>query len=258
MLLKSQISGGGLSSTEIEKMLPICSWLHWDIYNNEVVNLSIGAPDLLENCCKIFKKATEHRLKIEKENNCRPLFQRSPSGTYEARSTVANYFGKMYKSIAIFVDGITYMIDLDVISQFHGLKIISVPLNSDGIDLKQLEDFLKSNHFKSKNKEFWGVYYTTPTFHNLTGILFSDNVCQILIKFARKYDFLITCDDVYNVLHYQDEKPPIRLFVYDHCNDEDSKEHVISNASFPKIIGPGIRLGWIALSYRMKAVLDNR
>lgn len=156
------------------------------------------------------------------------------------------------------MDGVTYMIDLDVISQFHGLKIIPVPLNGDGVDLKQLEDFLKSNHFKLKNKEFWSLYYTTPTFHNLTGILFSDNVCQILIKLARKYDFLITCDNVYNVLHYQDEKPPIRLFVYDHSNDKDCKEHVISNASFAKIIGPGIRLGWIEAPYRMKAVLDNR
>uniref|UniRef100_A0A1A9UQK4 Aminotransferase class I/classII domain-containing protein n=1 Tax=Glossina austeni TaxID=7395 RepID=A0A1A9UQK4_GLOAU len=80
------------------------------------------------------------------------------------------------------------MIDLDVISQFHGLKIMP------------------------------SLYYTTPTFHNPTGILFSDNVYQILIKLARKYDFLITCDDVDNVLHYQDEKPPIWLFVYDHCN----------------------------------------
>uniref|UniRef100_A0A1A9WBP6 Aminotransferase class I/classII large domain-containing protein n=1 Tax=Glossina brevipalpis TaxID=37001 RepID=A0A1A9WBP6_9MUSC len=262
----------------------------WDVYNSDVVNLSIGAPgtDLLENCCEIFQKATEHRLKIEKERNCSLLFQYGPtSGNYEARSAIAKYFGEMYKSVVncedifitsgatqglhmvlstlidlngyVFVDEVTYMIGLDVIRQFHNLKIIPVCLNDDGVDLQQLEHFVKANHFKSKNKEFWALYYTTPTFHNPTGILFSDSVCQNLIKLARKYDFLITCDDVYNILHYNDDddEPPKRLFAYDDCNDKDYKGHVLSNGSFSKIIGPGIRLGWIEAPPRIKTLLDN-
>uniref|UniRef100_A0A1B0BPC7 Uncharacterized protein n=1 Tax=Glossina palpalis gambiensis TaxID=67801 RepID=A0A1B0BPC7_9MUSC len=57
-------------------------------------------PCKQENCCEIFKKATEHRLKSEKENNSRLLFQYGPPiSTYEARTPIANYFGKMYKSL---------------------------------------------------------------------------------------------------------------------------------------------------------------
>lgn len=37
-----------------------------DVNNNNCLNLSIGAPgpDLLERCCSIFEKATEHRMVI--------------------------------------------------------------------------------------------------------------------------------------------------------------------------------------------------
>jgi DNA-binding transcriptional MocR family regulator len=60
---------------------------------------------------------------------------------------------------------------------------------------------------------------------------------------ARKYDILIACDDVYNLLVYDGQCSPKRLFEYDNFEDVDFKGHVISNGSFSKILAPGIRFG---------------
>lgn len=158
----------------------------------------------------------------------------------------------------IFVDDVTYMIALDAIKQFSTFNIIPVKLNEDGIDLCSFEKLLKEKQFKSKNKEFWAMYYTIPTYHNPTGIIFSPHVCQSLIKLARQYDFLITCDDVYNILHYKDCTAPKRLFAYDSTEDEDFKGNVISNGSFSKILGPGVRLGWLEMPKRTKTLIEAR
>lgn len=74
----------------------------------------------------------------------------------------------------VFLDEVTYMIALESIKQFSHIKIVPVKLNADGVDVKDLEKKLKKNQFKSEEKMFWGVYYTIPTFHNPTGILFSE------------------------------------------------------------------------------------
>ncbi|XP_013105185.2 uncharacterized protein LOC106085466 [Stomoxys calcitrans] len=260
----------------------------WNVYELKILNLGVGAPgtDLLQHCADIFRQATEHRLKIDNERNSSMLFQYGPtSGTYEARFQIAKYFSQMYKSEVkcedlivtsgatqglhvilstlvdlngfIFVDEVTYMLALDSIKQFHTLTIIPIKLNNDGVDLDDLEEQLKENLFKTTKKEFWGMYYTIPTYHNPTGILFSSDTCKGLVKLARKYDILITCDDVYNILYYNDTKVPKRLFDYDNKSDKDYRGHIISNGSFSKILGPGVRLGWLELPKRMKKVLDS-
>lgn len=73
----------------------------------------------------------------------------------------------------IFVDEYTYMIALDSMKHFTSFQIVPVKLNADGVDVQDLEDKVKGRCFKSQNKEFWAIYYTVPTYHNPTGILFS-------------------------------------------------------------------------------------
>lgn len=157
----------------------------------------------------------------------------------------------------IFVDEVTYMLALDSIKQFHTLNIVPVKLHQDGVDLDDLEKRLQEKQFKTTTKEFWGMYYTIPTYHNPTGVLFSSKVCEGLIKLARTYDCLIVCDDVYNILHYKDKKAPKRLLAYDNKDDDDYRGNVISNGSFSKILGPGVRLGWMEVPRRMKVILDT-
>jgi len=65
----------------------------------------------------------------------------------------------------------------------------------------------------------------------------STEKCKRFVKLARKYDLLIVCDDVYNVLNYvtdsEDEEKflfsPPRLFSYDVKNDEDYKGSLIAD-----------------------------
>ena len=55
--------------------------------------------------------------------------------------------------------------------------------------------------------------------------------CKRLVKLARKYDLLIICDDVYNILNYKDDEKnpgafqpsPPRLYSYDNKSDPDYK-----------------------------------
>jgi DNA-binding transcriptional MocR family regulator len=81
----------------------------------------------------------------------------------------------------VFLDEVTYMIALEAIKQFTTLQIVPVKLNDDGVDIQDLEEKVKSRRFESSSKMFWGVYYTIPTFHNPTGILFSEGLAYILV-----------------------------------------------------------------------------
>ncbi|KXJ71446.1 hypothetical protein RP20_CCG020542 [Aedes albopictus] len=42
-----------------------------NVYDQQIANLSAGAPgpDLLGECCEIFRVATEHRMSIRGEKN---------------------------------------------------------------------------------------------------------------------------------------------------------------------------------------------
>ncbi|KXJ71444.1 hypothetical protein RP20_CCG020540 [Aedes albopictus] len=172
----------------------------------------------------------------------------------------------------IFVDEVTYMIALEAFRQFDLMKVVAVPLKADGPDLNILAKLIEQHKFKPKeNKLFWGVYYTIPTFHNPTGILFSEDINKELIRLARSSDILIACDDVYNLLYYSSDStgsplpPPKRLFAYDIDDMEDHswKGNVISNGSFSKILSPGIRLGWMECpprcmeAFRVSGVLKS-
>ncbi|XP_073841741.1 uncharacterized protein isoform X2 [Musca autumnalis] len=273
---------------EERKLTNLFDGTEWNVYQSKLLNLGVGAPgtDLLQHCGDIFCRATEHRMKIDKEQNLSMLFQYGPtSGTYEARFEIAKYFTQMYGSDVkcedliitsgasqglqvilgtlvdlngyVFVDEYTYMLALDSMKQFQTLNIVCVKMNENGVDLDDFEKLLKEKQFESNKKEFWAMYYTIPTYHNPTGIRFSTEVCEALVKLTRKYDFLITCDDVYNILYYKGTKAPTRLYAYDRKDDDSYRGNVISNGSFSKILGPGVRLGWMEVPKRMKTLLDS-
>ncbi|XP_030371838.1 uncharacterized protein YER152C [Scaptodrosophila lebanonensis] len=260
----------------------------WNVYETKVLNLGVGAPgtDLLEPCCDIFQQATAHRLKYEKSENRSLLFQYGPtSGCFDVRHEIAKYFSSMYDSAMksedliittgasqglhfslstlvdfngyIFVDEYTYMIALDSMKEFTTLTIVPVKLNDDGVDLKDLEAKVRERCFKPNGKEFWAMYYTIPTYHNPTGILFSPAVCRGIVALARKFNFVVICDDVYNILSYDEKPPHVRLLSYDARTDTDFAGHVISNGSFSKILGPGVRLGWLEVPPRLKPILER-
>lgn len=81
-----------------------------------------------------------------------------------------------------------------------------------------------------------------------------------LVKLARKYNALIICDDVYDFLQWPlegdassldhpDMKLPrlvdIDLAMGQAEDDPQGFGHAISNGSFSKMAGPGVRTGWV-------------
>ena len=77
--------------------------------------------------------------------------------------------------------------------------------------------------------------------------LICKDVCRKLIILSRKYDFLVLCEDVYNMLSYKANYVPPRLFAYDNetTDAEDYKGNIISNGTFSKIFAPGLSVGWL-------------
>lgn len=134
-----------------------------------------------------------------------------------------------------------------------------------------------------KNPELRKVYrhviYVVPSSANPSGKTMSLRRREALVQLAREYDCLIICDDVYDFLQWnvlptassssssfslsnEDTssllpriKPPPRLsdidFALGPSQHDTSRSdgkwfgHAISNGSFSKIVGPGIRTGWV-------------
>lgn len=86
---------------------------------------------------------------------------------------------------------------------------------------------------------------------------------EALVKLAREYDALVICDDVYDFLQWPLRGPvtverPAELRLPRLCDidrampragsDPGGFGHTVSNGSFSKISGPGVRTGWAEAS----------
>ncbi len=129
----------------------------------------------------------------------------------------------------IFLENPTYtnMIEL---SQFIGLNVVGIHMDMDGIDLNDLE-----NKLKQYNPRF---IYTTPTFHNPTGITTSFSHREKLLKLCAKYNVPIIEDGFEEDMKYFGKAIlPMKAI--------DKHGLVIYLGTFSKVLFPGVRVGWI-------------
>ncbi|XP_020278839.1 uncharacterized protein LOC109852257 isoform X2 [Pseudomyrmex gracilis] len=254
----------------------------FNVYNHEATNLSVGAPgpDLLKNCTEMLTKSTRHRLEEEEKEGKYYLFQYGiTAGLWECRDELAKFLSRRYGNAVkrehliltcgashglqlllntilspngvIFVEEVTYMIALDAFKQFPLMKVVTVPMKDDVVDLDAFEKIVaeekaKGNFLVNNQKIFWAMFYTIPIFHNPTGMTLSPDQCKRLVEIARNNSIVVACDDVYNLLYYGQGLPPLRLFSYDNPEDPNYKGgNIVSNCSFSKILSPAIRFGWI-------------
>ncbi len=127
---------------------------------------------------------------------------------------------------------------IGAISAFNSYEanIVSVPLSEDGIALDQLEKLLKDLNQKPK------FIYLTPNFHNPAGTLYTAKTKQKLIELLDGAGIPIIEDDVYSDLYF-DEADKENLKSIKGINPKGVD--VCYTGSFSKIIGPGLRLGWM-------------
>lgn len=115
-------------------------------------------------------------------------------------------------------------------------NLITVPLNEDGLDIDQLKKRLESTSPKPK------FLYYSPNFHNPAGIIYSREVKQQMIGLLKDQEIPIVEDDVYSDLwFYEEDVPKMQLIK---AMDPEGID-VCFTGSFSKILGPGLRLGWM-------------
>jgi DNA-binding transcriptional MocR family regulator len=125
----------------------------------------------------------------------------------------------------------------------HGLNIVPVPLDQDGMRLDTLETVL----MQTKPS----LLYSIPSFQNPGGQSMRAERRQRLAELSRQHDFLIVADEVYQMLWYGSPPPPALGTLIDEGN-------ILSLGSFSKILAPGTRLGWIQTSEPlMERMLDS-
>ncbi len=127
---------------------------------------------------------------------------------------------------------------IGAISAFNSYEanIVSIPLTENGIAVDQLESLLKE--IKEKPK----FIYLTPNFHNPAGTLYTSGTKRKLIEVLDGAGIPIIEDDVYSDLYFNEEdKDDLKTFKEINPKGVD----VCYTGSFSKIIGPGLRLGWM-------------
>jgi len=140
----------------------------------------------------------------------------------------------------VVIEAPTYFFGLDVLRD-RGVRLLPVPVDGDGLDTDALAEVLR--------RERPAFIYTIPVFHNPTGVTLSPARRARLVELAAAYDVPIVADEVYQLV-VEDGQAPAMLREYD-------ADHVLSLGSFSKILGPGVRLGWIECAPRHVTALRD-
>ena len=134
----------------------------------------------------------------------------------------------------VFVEEPTYYL-IQSIFEDHGLKVVGVPTDNDGLRMDALEAMLADRSVPAPK-----MLYIIPTYQSPSGSVLPADRRSKLVELAQQHGFLVLADEVYNLLHYgKPPPPPIASF------DTSDDGCVISLGSFSKILGPGLRTGWL-------------
>ncbi|HLF31638.1 MAG TPA: PLP-dependent aminotransferase family protein [Xanthomonadales bacterium] len=146
----------------------------------------------------------------------------------------------------VFVEEPSYFLAFQIFRD-HGLHIVSIATDENGLDVEQLEVEL------ARVKP--AFLYTIPSFQNPGGQTLSAARRLRLVELSREYEFLVVADEVYQLLFYY-EPPPAAFGSLAEEQGEDGT--ILSLGSFSKILAPALRLGWIQTSPTLlRRLLEN-
>ncbi len=123
----------------------------------------------------------------------------------------------------------------------HHVRLIPVPRRADGPDLEALEEACRAHRPRA--------FFVQTLLHNPTGTSMEAARAHRLLSLAEQYGFTIIEDDTYGDLY---EGPGVRLAQI------DGFRHVVYVGSFTKLIGPALRVGFIATHPGLIAELIQR
>ncbi|MBU0496312.1 MAG: PLP-dependent aminotransferase family protein [Chloroflexi bacterium] len=116
---------------------------------------------------------------------------------------------------------------------------VPMPMDDEGLEIESLEAALAAGPC---------FVYTIPTFQNPSGVTLSQERRQALVELAARAGVPILEDDPYSQLRYEGEHLPSLLAVdASRCQSASDvyQGNVIHVGSFSKLLGPGLRLGWV-------------
>ena len=123
----------------------------------------------------------------------------------------------------------------------HGPEILDVPVDGEGIVTDAVRARLQTLRRQGRRCK---LIYTIVNFQNPSGPSQSLRRRRELIRLAHEYDTLILEDDAYGELRFEGETlPPLYGL--------DSGGRVIRAGTLSKILGAGVRLGWLCAPREM-------
>lgn len=123
-----------------------------------------------------------------------------------------------------------------------GANVEDIEGGVDGLNVDALEARLEKGKVKA--------LYIVPTFANPTGSTISQEKRKRLLELAVKHNFVIFEDDPYGEIRFTESlaKP-----IYSMVTTEEEKEHIVYLSSFSKVLVPGLRLGFIVTSEKIRS-----
>ncbi|ASZ60057.1 PLP-dependent aminotransferase family protein [Bacillus subtilis] len=137
--------------------------------------------------------------------------------------------GLLKHGSTIFLEKPSYLNSVQVF-QSAGINLLGIPMDNEGILIGTLERFMRQHN--------GSLLYTTPSFHNPTGISMSSNRRMELLDSCRNLRLPIIEDDVYGDLWFEGNCPKS-------LKSLDNQGLVLYIGSTSKTLGPGLRIGWI-------------
>jgi DNA-binding transcriptional MocR family regulator len=117
----------------------------------------------------------------------------------------------------------------------HGPRVLDAPVDAEGIVTAVVRDRLEALRREGKRCK---LIYTIANFQNPSGPTLSLRRRHELIELAHEHDTLILEDDAYGELRFEGEPQP-SLYALDHG------QRVVRAGTLSKILGAGVRLGWL-------------
>jgi len=129
----------------------------------------------------------------------------------------------------------------------HGAEVLGAPVDAEGIDTAVVRRHLETLRAAGRRCK---LIYTIVNFQNPSGPTMSLRRRQELVALADEFDTLILEDDAYGELRFEGEALP-PLFKLDRNN------RVLLAGTLSKILGAGVRLGWLCAPAEMIPALQS-